>query len=76
LRIALRLMGEPFRHGFDPAGLPRWLDQRGFTLARDESASALALRMLPAPPSRREERLAASALLARRHFASAKLRTG
>jgi methyltransferase (TIGR00027 family) len=72
VRLAVRLMGEPFRHGFDPAALPRWLEERRFTLARDESASALATRMLPVVHGR-STRLAASPLLARRHFASAKI---
>lgn len=71
VRLAVRLMGEPFRHGFDPAALPRWLEERGFTRARDESGSALAARVLP-----RSNRLAATPLLARRHFASAKIRAG
>jgi len=75
VRLAVRLMGEPFRHGFDPAALPRWLDERGFALARDESARALAARMLPArsPLSRW---ITESPLLACRHFAGAKIRTG
>lgn len=71
VRLAVRLMGEPFRHGFDPAALPGWVAERGFSLARDESTSALAARMLP-----HSTRLAASPLLARRHFASAKIRGG
>lgn len=75
VRLAVRLMGEPFRHGFDPEALPRWLAERGFTLARDESASALALRMLQVGHGR-STRLAGTPLLARRHFASAKIRTG
>lgn len=75
VRLAVRLMGEPFRHGFDPAALPSWLEQRGFTLARDETASALAARMLPVDTAR-SRRVANSPLLARRHFASAKIRTG
>jgi methyltransferase (TIGR00027 family) len=75
VRIVVRLMGEPFRHGFDPAALPGWLEQRGFALARDESARALAARMLPSPPSL-SARIAASPLLACRHFASAKIRAG
>jgi methyltransferase (TIGR00027 family) len=75
VRIAVRLMGEPFRHGFDPAALPRWLDERGFALARDETASALAARMLPSRSSL-SRWIAESPLLACRHFASAKIRTG
>lgn len=71
VRLAVRLMGEPFRHGFDPAALPRWLEQRGYTLARDESAAALAARMLP--PSARAMVPPSSPLLTRRHFASAKI---
>jgi len=75
VRFAVRLMGEPFRHGFDPASLPRWLDHRGLTLARDESCRALAARMLPSA-SPVSTRIAESPLLACRHFASAKIRTG
>jgi O-methyltransferase involved in polyketide biosynthesis len=74
VRLAVRLMGEPFRHGFDPAALPRWLQERGFALARDESARALAARMLPS--SSLSAWIAESPLLACRHFASAKIRAG
>lgn len=78
VRLAVRLMGEPFRHGFDPATLSGWLQARGFALARDESAGALAARMLPArwAAPARAARLAASPLLTRRHFASATIRGG
>jgi len=74
VRIAVRLMGEPFRHGFDPGALPRWLDERGFVLARDETTNVLAARMLP--PTSLSRWIAESPLLACRHFASAKIRTG
>jgi methyltransferase (TIGR00027 family) len=47
-RRVLRLLGEPFRFGFDPASLPRWLEDHGFVLERDESAAALASRLLGA----------------------------
>jgi methyltransferase (TIGR00027 family) len=75
VRIAVRLMGEPFRHGLDPAVLQQWLEARGFALARDEAASALAVRMLPSPSSS-STWIAESPLLACRHFASAKIRAG
>jgi|SRR5579872_2410853 len=45
LRRMLRVLGEPFRFGIDPAALPAWLDRRGFRLERDESASDLANRL-------------------------------
>jgi methyltransferase (TIGR00027 family) len=74
VRLAVRLMGEPFRHGFDPAALPQWLERRGFALARDESTRALVARMLPSTPL--SGWIAESPLLACRHFASAKIRPG
>jgi methyltransferase (TIGR00027 family) len=44
--IAARL-GEPFRFGWDPPALPRWLAGRGFLLQSDERASDAAQRLLP-----------------------------
>lgn len=44
-RLFVRLIGEPFRHGFEPERLPGWLHERGWSLDRDESAVALAARL-------------------------------
>jgi methyltransferase (TIGR00027 family) len=44
--------GEPFRFGWDPGELPRWLAERRFALARDTSMSELALQLLPAREAR------------------------
>jgi methyltransferase (TIGR00027 family) len=49
---AVRLVGEPFRSGFEPAKLPGWLQTRGFRLERDESAAELGTRLLRLDPSR------------------------
>jgi methyltransferase (TIGR00027 family) len=43
---AVRLFGEPFRSGFDPAAVSGWLDARGFRLDRDESAAGSGSRLL------------------------------
>jgi methyltransferase (TIGR00027 family) len=45
---AVRIFGEPFRSGFDPAALSGWLLARGFRLDRDESAAASGVRLLHA----------------------------
>jgi methyltransferase (TIGR00027 family) len=43
---AVRLAGEPFRFGFDPAELPAYLDHRGFELLDDLTSVDLATRYL------------------------------
>ena len=43
---AVRLFGEPFRSGFDPAAFSGWLEARGFRLDRDESAAGSGSRLL------------------------------
>lgn len=43
---AVRLFGEPFRSGFDPAAFSGWLQARGFRLDRDESAAGSGSRLL------------------------------
>jgi methyltransferase (TIGR00027 family) len=45
-RIVARV-GEPWRFGWHPAELPKWLAARGFRLASDESDTDLAARLLP-----------------------------
>jgi methyltransferase (TIGR00027 family) len=42
----VRHAGEPFRFGFDPAELPPYLDERGFELLEDLTATELAVRFL------------------------------
>lgn len=68
-RWAVRAMGEPFRHGFEPAALPAWLRERGFDGLRDESSADLARRMLP--PGHAAVQWMETPLRGRRHFASA-----
>jgi methyltransferase (TIGR00027 family) len=51
-RAAVRLVGEPFRSGFDPERVPDWMSARGFRLERDESAAVVARRLLRIDPSR------------------------
>jgi methyltransferase (TIGR00027 family) len=46
-------VGEPYRFGWDPPELPRWLEQRGFALREDHSDAELALRHFPASVARR-----------------------
>ncbi|MDB4967440.1 MAG: SAM-dependent methyltransferase [Myxococcales bacterium] len=45
---AVRVWGEPFRFGWDPATLPDWLASHGFRLALDEDLLAAGRRLLPA----------------------------
>jgi methyltransferase (TIGR00027 family) len=45
---AVRVWGEPFRFGWDPATLPGWLAAHGFRLAIDEDLLAAGRRLLPA----------------------------
>jgi methyltransferase (TIGR00027 family) len=47
LRRFVASLGEPFRSGWDPAELPRWLDDRGFRLRWDRTDLELAARLLP-----------------------------
>jgi methyltransferase (TIGR00027 family) len=64
---AVRIFGEPFRSGFEPAALSGWLLARGFRLDRDESAAASGVRLLQA------DRAASRGLRATMtHFALAK----
>jgi hypothetical protein len=67
----LRLIGEPYRGGFDVRGLAKWLDARGFQLERDESSVDLAQRLLPAEPA--VAHTMSDPHRARRHFASARI---
>jgi methyltransferase (TIGR00027 family) len=64
-RLVVRLVGEPFRNGFEAGTVPAWLAKRGFHLERDESASQIATRYLGAAIGRR----IASHRSARSHFA-------
>jgi methyltransferase (TIGR00027 family) len=64
-RLAVRVVGEPFRSGFDPERLPGWLEERGFRLERDESAAQAGGRLLGAEVGRRIH----SRRNARSHFA-------
>jgi methyltransferase (TIGR00027 family) len=43
---AVRVFGEPFRTGFDPAAFSAWLLARGFRVDRDESAAESGARLL------------------------------
>jgi methyltransferase (TIGR00027 family) len=45
-RIMVRMMGEPFRSCFVPEQVPAWLAARGFEAERDESATAVAVRLI------------------------------
>jgi methyltransferase (TIGR00027 family) len=42
-------VGEPWKWGWDPAELPRYLADRGFSVARDLAMSEAARELLPAP---------------------------
>ena len=64
-RLAVRLVGEPFRSGWVPGDVPAWLDARGFRLDRDESATQVGGRLLGPELGRRM----ASRRNARSHFA-------
>lgn len=70
-RAAVRLIGEPFRNGFEVRQLSRWLAARGFDLERDESSPELAARLLPSVPA--IARMMSDPHRARRHFASARM---
>jgi methyltransferase (TIGR00027 family) len=50
--VVVRMFGEPFRWALDPPELAAWLGERGFRLARDESAVEAGTRLLGADPSR------------------------
>lgn len=45
--VGVRVMGEPFRFGWDPAELPAWLAAHGFVLVSDEDNDDAARRLLP-----------------------------
>jgi methyltransferase (TIGR00027 family) len=45
-RIVARV-GEPWRFGWHPSELPRWLAARGFSVVSDESDADMAARLLP-----------------------------
>jgi len=47
-RRAVRLLGEPFRFGFDPQTLGAWLATRGLVLDQNESLAQIARRFLRA----------------------------
>jgi methyltransferase (TIGR00027 family) len=68
-RAAVRLIGEPFRFGFDPSAVPAWLEARGFRLERDESCGTAARKLLPADVA---ERLAGTPRVEGRRFALAR----
>jgi len=44
--VVVRIVGEPFRSGFDPERLAEWLGKHDFVLDRDESATQLGSRLL------------------------------
>ena len=64
-RLVVGLAGEPFKNGFHAPAVPAWLEERGFHLERDESASQLGTRFFGAAVGRR----IASRRHARSHFA-------
>ncbi len=43
----VRLWGEPWRFGWDPAELPAWMGAHGFGLVSDEDVDAAGRRLLP-----------------------------
>ncbi|HEX7671888.1 MAG TPA: SAM-dependent methyltransferase [Polyangiaceae bacterium] len=43
----VKSVGEPFRFGWSPAGLPAWLGARGFRLREDVEDGELSLRLMP-----------------------------
>jgi methyltransferase (TIGR00027 family) len=46
-------VGEPYRFGWHPPELARWLEQRGFALRADHSDAQLAVEHFPPPVARR-----------------------
>ena len=52
-RIAVAAVGEPFRWGWDPKGLPAWLASRGFRVEQNHEVAEHARRLLPARYARR-----------------------
>jgi len=52
-RIAVAAVGEPFRWGWDPKGLPAWLASRGFRVEENHEVAEHARRLLPARYARR-----------------------
>ena len=55
LSAAVRSVGEPHRFGWDPARLPSWLAERGFSLLDDRSESEFAIELLPPSLARRTQ---------------------
>lgn len=47
VQLAAAQFGEPFKWGWDPAALPDYLEERGFAIADDISASEAAAALLP-----------------------------
>jgi methyltransferase (TIGR00027 family) len=46
-RAVFARLGEPFRFGWDPQELPRWIEARGFTLVSDHTDADLARELFP-----------------------------
>ncbi|MFO0612316.1 MAG: SAM-dependent methyltransferase [Polyangiaceae bacterium] len=47
LRLAVAALGEPFRFGWHPSELPRWLSARGFEVRSDREDVEIAADLLP-----------------------------
>ena len=47
VQLAAARIGEPFKWGWDPAALPAYLEERGFSLADDVSTPEAAATLLP-----------------------------
>lgn len=45
--LGVRMWGEPFRFGWEPAALPAWMAAHHFRLVHDEELDAAARRLLP-----------------------------
>jgi methyltransferase (TIGR00027 family) len=53
IKAVVGAVGEPFRWGWDPAGLPAWMVARGFAVERDISLGDAARDLLPAELARK-----------------------